>query len=92
MRPLRIAPVKASQAQKMTSPARAGAAAACQRRGHQHIILFGQFQSPVSTASQAVQSNEVYLPQEALNDLRKLVAAADKRRSLGRTNTPARSP
>jgi hypothetical protein len=29
--------------------------------------------------AQAVQSNEVYLPQEAINDLRKLGAAADKR-------------
>ena len=34
---------------------------------------------PVSTASQAVQSNEVYLPQEAIDDLRRLVVAADKR-------------
>jgi hypothetical protein len=37
------------------------------------------FNPPVSTASQTVQSNEVYLPQEAIDDLRKLGAAADKR-------------
>jgi hypothetical protein len=34
---------------------------------------------PTSTASQAGQSNEVYLPQEAIDDLRKLGPAADKR-------------
>jgi hypothetical protein len=34
---------------------------------------------PISTASQAVQSNEVYLPQVAIDDLRRLGAAADKR-------------
>ena len=34
---------------------------------------------PVSTAPQAVQSNEAYLPQETIDDLRKLGAAADKR-------------
>jgi hypothetical protein len=31
------------------------------------------------TVSQAVQSNEVYLPQEAIDGLQRLVAAADKR-------------
>jgi hypothetical protein len=38
---------------------------------------------PVSTASQAVQSIEIYSQQEAIDDSRKLRAAADKRRSLG---------
>jgi hypothetical protein len=37
------------------------------------------FNPPVSTASQAVQSNEAYLQQEAIDDLRKLGTAADKR-------------
>lgn len=36
------------------------------------------FQAPIATASQAVQSNEVYLPQEALYDFNRLGLAADK--------------
>ena len=60
-----------------------GAALPCQRRTHQPIIRpvcrDGKFQSPLSTASQAVQSNEVYLPQEVIDDLRRLGATADKR-------------
>ena len=33
----------------------------------------------IDRLAQAVQSNEVYLPQEAIDDLRRLDAAADKR-------------
>jgi hypothetical protein len=50
---------------------------------HQPIIGWSagleDFSPPVSTVSQMVKYNEVYLPQEAIDDLRRLVAAADKR-------------
>jgi hypothetical protein len=38
-----------------------------------------EFNPPIATAAPAVQSNVVYLPQEALHDFSRLGLAADKR-------------
>jgi hypothetical protein len=52
----------------------------CANLRHNLIESRGRrFQPPISTAPPAVQSNVVYLPQEALNDFSRLGLAADKR-------------